>query len=167
MSRQQQQNLITTPSTSSWRPSQINRPRPSPELAVRFPPTPIPRPRSTHKPFPTDVDNPGQTEMTKARSTPENTWYQWWYYWSINLIPEFMKKSESNTKQNVIRLFETKIDDSIPRDTKPTKYRQAFEGSFAEYKSEKDKNVTMAEYLEKIRSHLRNMIGAPWIRRCI
>ena len=59
-----------------------------------------------------------------------------------------------------MRLFERKTDNSTFTNIKPKKYSQAFEGSFAEYKSEKDKNIPMTEYLEKIVSHLRDMIGA-------
>lgn len=54
-----------------------------------------------------------------------------------------MKKPESNTKKIVMRFFELKIVNNTPIGYKPVKIRDAFKGRYVEYKSEKDKNVTM------------------------
>ena len=59
--------------------------------------------------------------------------------WLNNHIPESLKKSESNTKQKIMNLSELKIDINTPADLKTKKYRDAFEGRYVEYKSEKDK----------------------------
>ena len=53
-----------------------------------------------------------------------------------------MKKPESNTKKIVMTLFESKIF-NMPIGYKPAKIRDAFKGRYVEYKSEKDKNVSM------------------------
>ena len=70
-------------------------------------------------------------EMAKTRPIPENTWYQW-NDWLDKHFPESMKKSESNTKQKVINLFESKIDYDTPTDYKPKKIKDAFEGKYVE-----------------------------------
>ena len=69
-----------------------------------------------------------------------------------------MKKSESDTKQKVMRLFESKVDNNTSMNYKPKKIKDAFEDKYVEYKSEKDKTSSMEEYLEKTRQHLRDTI---------
>ena len=54
-----------------------------------------------------------------------------------------MTKPESNTKQIVMRFFESKIVNKTSIGYKPTKITNVFEGRYVEYKSEKDKNVSM------------------------
>ena len=76
----------------------------------------------------------------------------------INHIPESMKKSGSNTKQKVMRIFESKIKNSKSRIDKTRKTRETFGGKYVEYKSEKDKKSSLRKYLEKIGLHLRDMI---------
>lgn len=44
-------------------------------------------------------------------------------------------------------------------DYKPINTRDVFEGRHVQYKSEKDKNLSVIEYLEKVRPHLRYMIN--------
>ena len=56
-------------------------------------------------------------ETAKTRAMTENTWYQW-YDWVINPIPKSVKKSESNTKQKVMRFVESKIDKNKTMDYK-------------------------------------------------
>ena len=48
-----------------------------------------------------------------------------------------MKKSESNNKQKVLRLFESKIDHTTPVGCKLKKITDAYEGRYFEYKIEK------------------------------
>ena len=55
-------------------------------------------------------------------------------------IPESMKKPESNTKQKVMRIFESKVDSNTPTDYELKKTANDFKGIYAEYKNEKDKN---------------------------
>lgn len=43
-------------------------------------------------------------ETAKFRPIAENTWCQW-YDWVANHLPESMQMSESNTKQEVMRLL--------------------------------------------------------------
>ena len=54
-----------------------------------------------------------------------------------------MKKPESSTKKIIMRLFESKIVNNTPIGYKPAKIRDSFKGKYVEYKSEKDKNVSM------------------------
>ena len=49
-----------------------------------------------------------------------------------------MKKSESDTKQNV-RLFESKKDNNTSTNYKPKEFTDALEGRYVECKSEKNK----------------------------
>ena len=65
-----------------------------------------------------------------------------------------MKESERKTKQKVMRLFESNIDNKTSMDSKPKKIANDFESRYIEYKSEKDKKSSMKEYLKKIRLHL-------------
>ena len=65
-----------------------------------------------------------------------------------------MKESEIKTKQKVVRLFESNIDNKTSMDYKPKKIANDFESRYIEYKSEKDKKSSMKEYLKKIRLHL-------------
>ena len=69
-----------------------------------------------------------------------------------------MKESERKTKQKVMRLFESNIDNNTPMDYKPKKIADDFESRYIENKSENDKKPSMKEYLEKIRLHLLYMI---------
>ena len=57
-------------------------------------------------------------KMARTRPIPEKNWYQW-YNWQTNHISESMKKSESKTKQKVMRLFESNIYNNTPTDCKP------------------------------------------------
>ena len=75
-------------------------------------------------------------EMTKTRPIPKNAQCQQ-YEQLINSIPESMKKSESNNKQKVLRLFESKIDHTTSVGCKPKKITDAYEGKYFEYKIEK------------------------------
>ena len=59
-----------------------------------------------------------------------------------------MKQSEDNTKQKVMRLFESKSDNSEPTD-KPRKIREDFEYKDVEWKSGKDTKSSIRKYLEK------------------
>ena len=69
-----------------------------------------------------------------------------------------MKKSESNTKQKVMKLFELKINTDTLMDCKPNEIRDTHEGRYVEYKSEKDSKSSLKGYLEKIRPQLHVMI---------
>ena len=69
-----------------------------------------------------------------------------------------MKESERNTKQKVMRLFESNIDNNTSMDYKPKKIIDDFESRYIEHKSEKDKKSSMKKNLEKIRIHLPYMI---------
>lgn len=51
-----------------------------------------------------------------------------------------MKKPESNTKQKVMRIFESKVDRNTPTDYELKKTANDVKGIYAEYKNEKDKN---------------------------
>lgn len=51
-----------------------------------------------------------------------------------------MKKPESNTKQKVMRIFESKVDRNTPTDYELKKTANDIKGIYAEYKNEKDKN---------------------------
>lgn len=46
-------------------------------------------------------------EIGKTRPVPQNTWYQW-FDWLISYILE-SRKSESDAKHKIRRLFESKI----------------------------------------------------------
>ena len=59
-----------------------------------------------------------------------------------------MKKSESDTKQKVFKLFESKIDNDTSTGYKPIKIKNAFEGRCVEYKSKKDEKSSLKEYLK-------------------
>ena len=98
--------------------------------------------------------------MAKSRLLPENTWYQW-YEWITNHVPGSTKKSESDTKQKVIRLFESKVDDNTLSNYKTKKIRDAFDGRYVECKSQKDKISSLKEYGGNIRRQLRDMIDDP------
>ena len=63
--------------------------------------------------------------MTKIRLIPDNTWYQW-YDWSISHILEFMKKSESDAKPEIVRLFQSNTDNNTPTDYKPKKKKKKY-----------------------------------------
>ena len=94
-------------------------------------------------------------EAAKFRPIAENTWCQW-YDWVANHLPESMQMSENNTKQEVMRLFQSATDNSTPTDYKP---ETIADGRYVEYNSKKDKTLSMKRYLEKIRPHLRDMSG--------
>ena len=104
MTRQQLENIFTTPPASIPIPISVSRPRTRPRtihrtrprLAIRFPPSQRSRLRRT--PEPLRIDEPEKLEMAETRPVTENTWYQL-YDWLINHIPESMKKSERDTKQ--------------------------------------------------------------------
>ena len=55
-------------------------------------------------------------------------------------------------------LFESKIDDNKLTDYNLIKIRGPLEGKYVEFKTEKDKKSSLREYLEKIRSRLRDMM---------
>ena len=61
-----------------------------------------------------------------------------------------MKKSESDTKQKVMRLFESKVDNNTSMNYKPKNIKDAFEDKYVEYKSEKDKNHQWKNILRKL-----------------
>ena len=87
-------------------------------------------------------------EVSKTRQIPENTWYMW-HEQLISNIPKPMKKSESNAKQKVIEFFESKIDNNTSSTIKQAKNRDTFESRYVEYKSEKDKKLSIKECLKK------------------
>ena len=66
----------------------------------------------------------------------ENSCYRW-YDWLISHITESMKKSEIDSKLNVMRLFESKEDNNTSTNYKTKKNEDAFEGKYVEYKSKK------------------------------
>ena len=125
----EQPRTTTSSSAPISTPTLVSRSRPRP--AIRVPSIPRPRPRRTPEPPPIDKDEIERMEMAKTRPIPENTWYQW-NDWLVKHFPESMKKSESNTKQKVINLFESKIDYDTPTDYKPKKIKDAFEGKYVE-----------------------------------
>ena len=90
-------------------------------------------------------------EMAKTRPILKTIWFQW-YDWLINHIPESMKKSKSNTKQVIMRLFESKICNNTPADCKMKKIAYPFEGRDVEYKSGKCKHLSMTRYVIKSRT---------------
>ena len=69
--------------------------------------------------------------MAIMRSITGNVWYQW-SDWLIYLIPESVKRSESD-KQKIIKLFESKIDNDTLTGYKPKKIRDAFESTYVDY----------------------------------
>ena len=89
----------------------MSRPRSIPRPVIRIPLTPRLGTKRTPEPLPVYMDELEKAEMAKTRPIPENTWYHW-YGWLINHVPESMKKSESDTKQEVMILSESKIDNN-------------------------------------------------------
>ena len=81
-------------------------------------------------------------EMATNRPIPERNWYLW-FNRRIKHISESIKKSESETKQKVTRLFVSIIDNSTPTYYKQRKIRNVCEGRNVEHKSEKDKKSSM------------------------
>ena len=69
-----------------------------------------------------------------------------------------MKKSESDNKLKVLKLFESKIDNGTPTGYKLINIRDAFAGRNVEYKTNKDEKLSLKEYLEKSRPHLGDKI---------
>ena len=55
--------------------------------------------------------------MTKNRTSAANTWYEP-YDWLINPIPQPVKKSASDVKEKIMKLFEGKIDSNTATNTK-------------------------------------------------
>ena len=89
---------------------------------------------------------------TKTRPIPENIWYRW-YDWLINHISKSMKKSGSSDKQMCTTLLQSKKDKNIPADYLPRTINNTFDR-----KSVKDEKSSIAEYFEKFRPHLRDLI---------
>ena len=58
--------------------------------------------------------------MTKYRTSAANTWYEP-YDWLINPIPQPVKKSASDVKEKIMKLFERKIDSNTAKNFKPKK----------------------------------------------
>ena len=79
--------------------------RPRTEFRMRFLSTFILIPRHTPKPFQLDMDETEKLETSKTSKIVVNIWYQC-YHWVISHILDTMKKSESNTTQRFIKLFE-------------------------------------------------------------
>lgn len=88
MSKKQLQDLITTP-------------RPTPTSKH----TPKPRPASRQVPTSRNIGEFERIEMTKNRPLVFNAFHDW-YGWSINHIREPIKRSASNVKEKIIRLFQ-------------------------------------------------------------
>ena len=84
--------------------------------------------------------------MAETRPILENAYYHW-YDSLINHIQDSMKKSESNTKQKDIMIFQSKTDDNTSMDYKPKQIRHSFEGRYVKYKSEKDKKRSITGFL--------------------
>ena len=91
----------------------VSRPR----SAIRTLPTPKPRPRHPFEPLQINMEDFEKNEMAIIRPITGNTWYQWSDL-LINLIPESVKRSESD-KQKVIKLFESKINNDTLTGYKP------------------------------------------------
>ena len=90
MSKKRLQDLITMPT-----------PRPTPTSKH----TPKPRPASRQVPTSRNIGEFERTEMTKNRPLVFNAFHDW-YGWSINHIREPIKRSASNVKEKIIRLFQ-------------------------------------------------------------
>ena len=121
--------------------------------AIKFSTTPIARLRRISQLLLIDMDLHEKMEMTKTRLSTENVCCQW-YYWLIIHIPQSRKKSESYTKQKILRFFELKTDNKTPTDYKPKTIANAFEGRHVEYKAEKYKMSSIKGYLENFKPHL-------------
>ena len=89
----------------------MSRLRSRPRPVIRIPLTPRLGTKRTPEPLPIYMDEFEKVEMAKTRPIPENTWYGW-YGWLMNHVPESMKKSESDAKQEVTILSESKIDNN-------------------------------------------------------
>ena len=69
-----------------------------------------------------------------------------------------MKKSASNVKEKMIKLFEAKIDNNIPNGYKPKKIASAFDDNYIKYKIKGDEKLSIEQYLENVRPYLHDMI---------
>ena len=69
-----------------------------------------------------------------------------------------MKKSASNFKEKIMKLFITKINDKTAKDDKVKKIADPFDDKYIEYKSKGDEQLSTKEYLEKFRPYLSDMI---------
>lgn len=67
-----------------------------------------------------------------------------------------MKKSASNVKEKIMKLFETKIKNNISKDCQPKYIAGVFDDK---YKSEDDEQLTIEEFLEIVRLYLHDMIN--------
>lgn len=67
-----------------------------------------------------------------------------------------MKKSASSVKENIMKLFETKIKNNISKDCQPKHIAGVFDDK---YKSEDDEQLTIEEFLEIVRLYLHDMIN--------
>ena len=147
MFREEPANVFTTLSASIQTPiSTLTGIPHAPRLKLR--------PTCILETLPTEVDELVEMEMKIMKSIPQKTWYDC----IINHIPESMKKSKSNIEQKVMRLFESKVDDNTAMDYKPEKTKNTCERRYVGYTSEKDKELSLRGYLQKIRVHLRDMI---------
>ena len=90
-------------------------------------------------------------ELSKIRPIPEDTWY----HWLITYIPKSMKKSESNAKQNAMKIFESKIDNNTSSNYKPGKLQIPLKADMLNTRVRRIKKLSIKGYFEKIRPHLR------------
>ena len=69
-----------------------------------------------------------------------------------------MKKCANNFKKKIRKLFQTKIDSSIPKDYKLRKSAGSFNDKYIECVSVSDEKLTVKEYLENTRPYLQDKI---------
>ena len=114
-----------------------------------------------------DMDKFKQKEMKKIRPL-KNTWYNW----LINYIPEPIRKGVGGFKDKIVSLFETNTPKqnvygrgkklSKPKEDhyKPERLNNFWNNNCIEYESNgnKNRNLSLNKYLNKIEPYLRNVI---------
>ena len=88
-----------------------SRPRPVPRLSIIFCLLPSQHHDLEPEPPPIYVNEFEKIEIPKNRPIPETIQHEC-HDSLINHIPKSMKRSESNTKQDILRLSESKLDNS-------------------------------------------------------
>ena len=79
--------------------------------------------------------------MTKNRLATENKSYEW-YAWLISHIPESMKNSVSDAKENIMELFETKIIKICIKKNTQRPLQNQFVDSYNKYKNNGNRKLS-------------------------
>ena len=97
-----------------------------------------------------NIDAFENSQMAKTRPLIKNTLYKW-YGWLISYILEFMKKSVSDIKETIMKLFETNVHKNIFKDYNPKKLLAPLMINLSSAKLKTIKNYQLKKTLTMLR----------------